>query len=142
MSYETILANARIVLPTEVVTGALVIRGGRIAELCAGRGVPYGAVDCGNDLVLPGMIELHTDNLEKHVSPRPGVAWPLAGAVMAHDSQIAAAGITTVCDALTIGDLWGNPARAVALRDLVRALDETATAGALRSEHFVHKLRS
>jgi alpha-D-ribose 1-methylphosphonate 5-triphosphate diphosphatase len=138
MSYETILANARIVLPAEVVTGTLVIRGGRIAELYAGRGVPYGAVDCGNDLVLPGMIELHTDNLEKHVSPRPGVAWPLAGAVMAHDSQIAAAGITTVCDALTIGDLWGNPARAVALRDLVRALDETATAGALRSEHFVH----
>jgi alpha-D-ribose 1-methylphosphonate 5-triphosphate diphosphatase len=138
MSYETILANARIVLPTDVVTGTLVVRGGRIAEICEGRGVAYGAVDCGGDLVLPGLIELHTDNLEKHVSPRPGVTWPLPGAVMAHDSQIAAAGITTVCDALTIGDLWGNPARSVALRGLVQALDETASAGALRSEHFVH----
>ena len=138
MSYETVLANARIVAGDEVVAGCLVVRGGRISEIASGPCGVHGAIDCGGDLVMPGMIELHTDNLEKHVAPRPGVAWPLASAVMAHDAQIAAAGITTVCDALTIGDIWGNPARAVVLRDLVAAIEATGRAGALRASHLVH----
>ena len=38
---------------------------------------------------MPGLVELHTDNLEKHFAPRPGVQWPILAAVMAHDAQIA-----------------------------------------------------
>jgi alpha-D-ribose 1-methylphosphonate 5-triphosphate diphosphatase len=138
MSYETILTNARIVVPDGVFPGTLVLRAGRIAELAHGRAHCPGAIDCDHDLLLPGLIELHTDNLEKHAAPRPGVRWPPLGAVLAHDAQIAAAGITTVCDAITIGDLWGDPARGDVLHELVAAL-ATASAGALlRSEHLLH----
>lgn len=138
MSYEVVFTNARIALPGRVVPGNLVIRGGRIAELEPGGGPVWGSLDCGGDLVMPGMVEIHTDNLEKHVVPRPGVAWPIGSAVLAHDAQVAASGITTVCDAVTIGDIWNDPARTGMLRDMVRALDEASAAGSLRAEHLIH----
>lgn len=138
MTEDLVLANARIVAGRGVVHGSLAARNGRIVDIAEGPCRVAAAIDCGGDLVMPGMIELHTDNLERHVSPRPGVMWPLASAVMAHDAQVAAAGITTVCDALTVGDIWGNPARAVALRELVAAIEATSCGGALRATHLVH----
>ena len=101
----TILANATLVLPDGVMTGALVLENGVIARIDAGAGVPPGAVDCAGDLVMPGLIELHTDNLERHIQPRPGVDWPHAAAIIAHDAELAGVGITTVFDALRVGSL-------------------------------------
>ena len=71
-----VLANARIVLETETLTGSLALQDGRIAAVDPGAGVPPGAEDCGGDYLAPGLIELHTDNLERHLEPRPGVRWP------------------------------------------------------------------
>ena len=59
---ETILANAQLVLPEEVVHGNLRIADGRIAEIGLGTAAPAGAIDCAGDMVMPGLIELHTDN--------------------------------------------------------------------------------
>ena len=89
---ETILANAQLVLPTETVTGGLRLRDGRIAEIHTGAAVPAGAVDCGGDLLMPGLIELHTDNLERHIEPRPKVNWPHAAAIIAQGDR---ASVTT-----------------------------------------------
>ncbi len=72
------LANARLVLADEVVTGSVCLRDGRIASVDQGGGVPRGAIDCAGDWLSPGLIELHTDNLERHMEPRPGVKWPMA----------------------------------------------------------------
>ena len=73
---DTILANARLVLPQEVMLGALVFRAGRIAEILPGSMVPKGAIDCGVALFSPGLILLHTDNLERHIEPPPQVKCP------------------------------------------------------------------
>src|SRR5512145_3020143 len=97
---DTILANATLVLPDEVRRGSLRLSGGVIADIAGGGSVPVGAVDCGGDLVLPGLIELHTDNLERHIEPRPRVDWPHLPAIVAHDAELASTGITTVFDAL------------------------------------------
>ncbi|MFN3606146.1 MAG: alpha-D-ribose 1-methylphosphonate 5-triphosphate diphosphatase, partial [Cypionkella sp.] len=70
---DTILANATLVLPSETLTGALHIKDGLIAGIDIGAGVPKGAIDCEGDLLMPGLIELHTDNLERHIEPRPRV---------------------------------------------------------------------
>ncbi|MEO0764047.1 MAG: hypothetical protein AAFZ09_19960, partial [Pseudomonadota bacterium] len=70
---ERVFANADIVLEGEVVRGALVVRDGVIAAIDTGTGVPGGAEDCDGQLLMPGLIELHTDNLERHLMPRPGV---------------------------------------------------------------------
>ena len=137
---ETVLANARLVLPGEVVTGALVIRDGRIAAIDQGRAAPRGAVDCAGDYLCPGLIELHTDNLERHLQPRPGVRWPLAPAIIAHDAELASTGITTVFDALRVGSIvsdaqhrYGKYARETC--DQIMAL---RARGTLRISHFIH----
>lgn len=70
------MANARLVMPDQVLTGSVTIAAGVITEITEGDQVPSGAVDCQSDLVIPGLIELHTDNLERHIEPRPGVDWP------------------------------------------------------------------
>ena len=99
---QTVLTNARIVLPDEVMSGTLVLRDGRIDEIDGAVGVRE-AEDLEGDYLIPGLVELHTDHLENHYHPRPGVVWPAIPAVMAHDAQVAAAGITTVFDALRAG---------------------------------------
>ncbi|MFN3972424.1 MAG: alpha-D-ribose 1-methylphosphonate 5-triphosphate diphosphatase [Gemmobacter sp.] len=137
---ETILANARIVRPAEVIHGSILLRDGKIAEISEGAGVPAGAVDCAGDLVMPGLVELHTDNLERHIEPRPKVDWPHAAAIVAHDAELAGVGITTVFDALRVGSVvskakgnYGEYARALA--DEILSL---RAAGALRISHFLH----
>ncbi len=137
---DTILANATLVLPDQVVRGSLRLSGGRIADIATGAAVPAGAVDCGGDLLLPGLIELHTDNLERHLQPRPKVAWPHHAAILAHDAELASVGITTVFDALRVGSVFSNPnagygeyARALATEILAMRHEN-----ALRIDHFLH----
>jgi alpha-D-ribose 1-methylphosphonate 5-triphosphate diphosphatase len=137
---DVILANAMLVLPEQTLHGALRIKDGLIAGIDHGAGVPAGAIDCEGDLLMPGLIELHTDNLERHIEPRPKVAWPHAAAIIAHDAELASVGITTVFDALRVGSVvskakanYGEYARALA--DEIIALRE---AGALRISHLLH----
>ena len=133
------LANARLVLRDEVVSGALTVEAGRIAEIRQGTGVPRGAVDCGGDYVIPGLVELHTDNLERHIEPRPSVDWPHLPAILAHDGELASTGITTVFDALRVGSIHGGKARydpyARRLADELLAL---RSENVLRISHFLH----
>ncbi|HSF64483.1 MAG TPA: alpha-D-ribose 1-methylphosphonate 5-triphosphate diphosphatase, partial [Paracoccaceae bacterium] len=137
---DTILANATLVLPDGVLRGQLHLADGRIADIAEGAGVPAGAIDCGGDLVMPGLVELHTDNLERHIEPRPRVDWPHAAAIIAHDAELASVGITTVFDALRVGSLVSNAKAnhgeyARALADEILGL---RAQGALRISHFLH----
>ena len=94
---DMILENARLVLPDRIVEGWIAVSGGMIAEIGVGA-APARGLDMAGDFLIPGLVELHTDNLESHVKPRPKVRWHLAPAVLAYDAQVAAAGITTVFD--------------------------------------------
>ena len=137
---DTILANARLVLAGEVLLGSLRMAGGRITDISSGASVPAGAVDCAGDLVLPGLIELHTDNLERQIEPRPKVDWPHASAILAHDAELTSTGITTVFDALRVGSVTSNAKAnygeyARALADEILGL---RAEGALRISHFLH----
>ncbi|NOG71055.1 alpha-D-ribose 1-methylphosphonate 5-triphosphate diphosphatase [Roseicella sp. DB1501] len=135
---ETILTNARLVLPGQVVTGTVVLRDGRIADVQAGRSGLAAAEDLEGDHLIPGVVDLHTDNLERQVLPRANARWPSRSAMLAHDAQCAAAGVTTVLDALCLGDLGFDPGRGQTFRDGVRDLDALAATGLLKSEHFLH----
>lgn len=135
-----ILANALMVLPGSLLLGRLTMDDGRIVALDPGGGVPEGAVDCGGDLLLPGLVELHTDNLERHIEPRPRVRWPHAPAIVAHDAELAGVGITTVFDALRVGSIperskgsYFEYARALASEILALRAE-----GALRISHLLH----
>jgi len=137
---ELIITNARIVGRHDVFHGDLIARDGRIAEVqpTATSSPAPQAIDFGGDFLLPGLVELHTDNLERAAQPRPGVHWPAASAVVAHDAQMAASGITTVFDAVAIGDIRRGGDRLDRLDGMVDAVTAAQRDGALRAEHRLH----
>lgn len=138
MSSEQILSNARIVTAEHEFLGTLLLRDGLIAAVDEGASRLPQAQDLGGDYLLPGLVELHTDNLEKHMSPRPGVDWPSSSAVLTHDAQIVAAGITTVFDALAIGDINPRGRRMQQLPAMIEAIAAAEAAGQTRAEHRLH----
>ena len=132
------IARARVVLADRVVEGGIEVTGDRVSRLLPGDEVPAGTVDFAGDYLLPGMLELHTDNLEKHLVPRAGVVWPALPALLAHDAQLLAAGITTVLDALSLGDLEEDGTRLDTLDGALAALDEARAHDLLRCDHHLH----
>lgn len=134
------LANATLVLPSETLTGSLYIEKGQIVDIDTGTAVPKGATDCGGDILAPGLIELHTDNLERHLRPRPRVNWPHNAAIVAHDAELASTGITTVFDAIRVGSIEGKGATgwqryARTMADEILAM---RAEGALKISHHLH----
>lgn len=138
MSHSRIIHNARLVLANETVQGQVLIEDGRIAAIDTGRSALPAAEDWGGDWLLPGLVEIHTDNLERHVTPRPKIVFPMLGAVQAHDAELASAGISTVFDAIGVGDPYGEGFRARSQAAVLEALDRLEAAGALRADHLVH----
>ena len=130
MTRETVFTNARIVLPDEVVAGSLVIRDGRIAGVESGRTRP--GEDFDGDYLIPGLIELHTDHLETHYSPRPGLRWDRTAAIQAHDAQVASSGITTVFDCLRMGSDEDGGFEPGEMREMAAAVRPVAAASRVR----------
>jgi len=134
----TILTNARLILADHVMAGTVVLDGGRIVDVQPGRSTVPGALDLEGDTLIPGVVDVHTDNLERQVQPRSNARWPSRSAMVAHDAQCAAAGVTTVLDALCLGDLGFDKDRIRTFQDGIVDLDALADTGLLKSEHFLH----
>jgi len=133
---ETVLTNARIVLADEVLAGSLVLRDGAIAEISSGASRE--GEDMGGDYLIPGLVELHTDHLEGHYAPRPKVRWNPIASVLAHDAQVATAGITTVFDALRVGMDDDAELDIDDMRSLADAIADSVRQDRLRADHFIH----
>ena len=122
----------------EVVEGGLIAADGMIQDILPkGRSI-HGAIDVGGDFLFPGLVELHTDNLERQFQPRPAVRWPPDAAMLAHDQQMASAGITTVFDAVAVGFHEGKKERNEFLKRSIDALDHAREAGSLKADHYLH----
>lgn len=138
MNQETIFTNAILVLPEETVRGTIVLHGQVIADIQSGISQAGRAIDVGADTIIPGVVDVHTDNLERQVQPRSLARWPSRSAMVAHDAQCAAAGVTTVLDALCLGDLGFDKERIKTFQDGVVDLDALTEAGLLKADHFLH----
>ena len=135
---KTILTNTRLVLPDQVLHGTIVFQDGLIADIQPGLSHAPGAIDLDGDVLMPGVVDVHTDNLERQVMPRSNARWPSRSAMAAHDAQCAASGVTTVLDALCLGDLGFDVGRTKTFHDGVADLDALADTGLLKAEHFLH----
>ncbi len=132
-------SNFRMVLEDRMVHGTLELdEHGTIIALEEDPHPRPGSEDGQGDWLLPGLVDVHTDNLERQVEPRSKVRWPSRSAFLAHDSQCAAAGITTVADALCVGDAGFESQRIQTLRDAVVDLTFLEEQGLLRSDHVLH----
>lgn len=132
---ETLISNARIVTSTDIVEGSLFVTDGQIVSVEAnGSGL-----DFAGDYLIPGLVDIHTDNLEKHFYPRPGVDWDPQSAAIIHDGQCVSVGVTTAFDSLSIGSWSSNEARQLEnMLQLVDGLVRADHAGHLRGNHFIH----
>lgn len=130
------LRNARLVGESAVIEGDLAMAGGRILEAPVAGAAD---IDCQGDYVLPGLIDIHTDNIEHHMQPRPGVRWPSpVAAMIAHDWQLLGSGITTVLDALSMGDYDSGGKRSQMLSAAIDAVGSARAAGLLKVDHYFH----
>ncbi|NPU67475.1 alpha-D-ribose 1-methylphosphonate 5-triphosphate diphosphatase [Bradyrhizobium sp. 83012] len=135
---DTVIGNARLVLAERVIEqGWVAIAGGRIVELGEGA-APVGSLDAEGDLLMPGLIELHTDHLEAHFVPRPKVYWDPVAAVISYDGQLATAGITTVLDSLRVWSEEGAEGVDGQANVLAEAIATARDGRLLRADHFLH----
>ena len=138
MSKETIFRNARIVGAKDITDGCLHVTGAIIGSVDSGGSALPQTLDMEGDYLLPGLVELHTDNFERHLMPRPKVRWPDMPALLAHDAEIAAAGITTVYDALGVGDTDEDALRGQSMGSILDVIEQATRDGLLRAEHRLH----
>ncbi|MDO9415934.1 alpha-D-ribose 1-methylphosphonate 5-triphosphate diphosphatase [Pararhizobium sp.] len=136
MTSEHVFSNARIVLEHEILTGSVLVRDGKIVDLSDGDSRL--GEDFEGDYLIPGLVELHTDHLESHYSPRPGLRWPKMAAIQAHDAQIATSGITTVFDCLRMGSDEDGGFAPGEMREMADALALAARENRLRAQHLIH----
>lgn len=139
MSNEIQFANAQVIGRDRVFAGCVTVAGGEIVGIQEGEGIPAGAIDFRGDYVAPGLVELHTDNVEKHMVPRPGVVWPApVPAILGHDAQMAAAGVTTVYDAIAVGEYMDRSYRRALLSSVIDSIRCARDQGLFRIDHRVH----
>ena len=139
MSQETVFTNATVVTAEDAFAGTVVVADGTIRDLQRGDSRLSGAVDLEGDTLIPGLVDIHTDNLEKHLEPRPGVQWPALAAMQVHDRMLATSGITTVFDSLVVGDLHlGKPGREHALALAKDVLGAPGIDDLMKADHLLH----
>ncbi|APM32736.1 alpha-D-ribose 1-methylphosphonate 5-triphosphate diphosphatase [Klebsiella michiganensis] len=133
-----IINNVKLILEDEVINGSLEVQDGRISAFAERQSRLAEAIDGEGGWLLPGLIELHTDNLDKFFTPRPKVDWPAHSAMSSHDALMVASGITTVLDAVAIGDVRDGGDRLENLEKMINAVEETQKRGLNRAEHRLH----
>jgi alpha-D-ribose 1-methylphosphonate 5-triphosphate diphosphatase len=130
--------NAAVVLPDAILRGSVQVDGGVIVSADSGPSRSPGALDLDGDFLLPGAVDVHTDNLERQVQPRSGARWPSRSALLAHDAQCAASGVTTVLDALCVGDLGFDEDRPRTCAEGIADITAMAPTGLLKADHYLH----
>lgn len=98
------LTDLKIVLPDRVVErGAVSIEDGVIADIVEGDMRGHGLSAIGLTLI-PGIVDLHGDMLERDIEPRPNALFPVTMSLYELDKRLAGAGITTAYAA--VGFAW------------------------------------
>ncbi len=138
MSETIVLSNAEIITAEHQFRGYVVVQDGRIAEIGEGRS-PERGIDLNGDYLLRPASWNCTRIISKCIfMPRPKVEWPAISAVLAHDAQVIGAGITTVFDALRVGNDYDDEKFGARMKKLAEAIAAAKGQGLTRAEHFVH----
>lgn len=112
-SQTTIIDNVHVVTPQTVLRNSTVtLKNGRIT----GVGTPstkgvQNTVDGRGQYLLPGFIDLHCDDLEKAIQPRPGGQFSLDIAISEFDKRLTTCGITTMCHCICFMEEENNKIR-------------------------------
>jgi alpha-D-ribose 1-methylphosphonate 5-triphosphate diphosphatase len=125
---RTLLTHARVVFPNEVRDNvSILVEGDTITAIDPASYAGATEVNLAGRTLMPGMIDLHCDAMEKEVEPRPGVHFPLEFACAQADKRNAAAGITTVFHALSFANHELGVRNNTFAADIARAIGDWQT---------------
>lgn len=97
------IQGGRLVLPDGVIQADVTIEDGKIAAIGDGGGTAHSYIDADGAWVLPGLIDVHCDAIEKEVEPRPNTLFPMEMAFLNFERKLAGHGITTMLHSLSLG---------------------------------------
>ena len=109
-----------------------------IADIQTGPVDSASAVDLEGDYLVPGLVDLHTDNYERLVRPRNSVDWPVMAALLAHDAHMVSAGITTIFDSLYVGHAGIGSRNFDTLKSTISVLQTCRQSRIFRGDHLLH----
>ncbi|MGB6330088.1 MAG: alpha-D-ribose 1-methylphosphonate 5-triphosphate diphosphatase [Halarcobacter sp.] len=99
----TILRSKNVLVNEKFIEADIVIKGEFIQSIDA-YGSNEVAVDLGFKKIVPGIVDLHSDAIEKEIEPRHGATFPVELAIAELDKKLSMAGITTMFHAIGFED--------------------------------------
>ncbi|MBB5935467.1 alpha-D-ribose 1-methylphosphonate 5-triphosphate diphosphatase [Streptomyces zagrosensis] len=139
-----VFVHARAVLPDRVLDDALVtVEDGLITEVgdATAGAVPAEAADLRGALLMPGIVDTHSDALEREQRPRPTVEFPPEFAVVSFEGRVRAAGVTTMHHAVSYQTHARKDRTIERSLALATAVRERAAAGLSLIDHrLLHRL--
>lgn len=132
------LSDFRIVLSDRVIDhGAVEVQDGVITAITE-TSVENAAIRGGGLLLMPGMIDIHGDMIERDVEPRPNVRMPMELGLRDLDRKLASSGVTTAYAALSFSpnSTYGHLRSYEHTSDMIRSL--RAARDNLLIDHRVH----
>jgi alpha-D-ribose 1-methylphosphonate 5-triphosphate diphosphatase len=133
---ETILRSKNVLINEKFISADLVIKGEFIQRIDV-----YGsneiAVDLGDKKVVAGIVDLHSDAIEKEIEPRHGATFPVELAVAELDKKLSMAGVTTMFHAIGFEE---NPKKKRSLYLAQHQIEEIYKANEkhLGVDNFIH----
>jgi len=131
------IEDARVVAPTEEFTGGVRISNGEIVavgpDVSAGRDDT--SVGADGQYLLPGLVDLHGDDIEGHLQPRSGTRMDAAMALGSADRENLAAGITTKYHAIAFEN---DPEEGRTTELAAELTDAIESATSLLADHRIH----
>jgi alpha-D-ribose 1-methylphosphonate 5-triphosphate diphosphatase len=137
-----ILTDVTAVLPDRVIDGAsIVVRDGIIAEILDRRVAGDGTFDGHGSICIPGLVDTHSDALEKEIRPRPGVVLDIGFALRSFEGRARAAGVTTMFHGVGYEENGSYDRTVDQAEAICLAVDErVSTARAVIDHRILHRL--
>jgi len=136
---RTGIVGGTIVTPDRVLEGGeLVLAGERVAAVRATPGRPSDLdhqIDVEGRYVIPGLVDLHGDDVERFLSPRSGERIPVRSALRVSDRHTIGAGVTTKFDAVAFEESPEKNRSLDVATDLLRAIERD---DGLAADHRFH----
>lgn len=133
---ETILRSKNVLINEQFVSADLVIKGEFITRIDE-YGINEVAVDLGEKKIAPGIVDLHSDAIEKEIEPRHGATFPVELAIAELDKKLSMAGVTTMFHAIGFEE---NPKKKRSIDLAKNQIEEIYNANKkhLGVDNFVH----
>ncbi|XID95848.1 alpha-D-ribose 1-methylphosphonate 5-triphosphate diphosphatase [Paenibacillaceae bacterium WGS1546] len=108
MGNRLIVKGGTVVLPEGETRGDLVIENGIVSSVneagsASANRADADVIDAEGGYVLPGLIDIHCDAIEKEIEPRPNTLFPMEMAFLQFERKLAGHGITTMLHSLSLG---------------------------------------